>query len=143
MGIRCGGRALLLTVCLIPLFFPAATTAQPPAQARDGQHDFDFEIGKWKTHLKRLTHPLTGSSTARLFLLTLGGKLDEVCSKLLELFLREVSTVKNHRRNGARVPDVFKRIAIEQDEVCQLARFDRAEIGTAMEEDSGIEGCRL
>jgi hypothetical protein len=30
---------------------------------RDGSHDFDFEIGAWKTHLKRLQHPLTGSNT--------------------------------------------------------------------------------
>ena len=30
---------------------------------RDGQHDFDFEMGTWKTHLKRLLHPLTGSTT--------------------------------------------------------------------------------
>jgi len=30
---------------------------------RDGQHDFDFEIGAWKTHLRRLVHPLTGSTT--------------------------------------------------------------------------------
>jgi hypothetical protein len=30
---------------------------------RDGQHDFDFEIGTWKTHLKVLKHPLTGSTT--------------------------------------------------------------------------------
>lgn len=29
--------------------------------ARDGQHDFDFEIGAWKTHLSRLLHPLSGS----------------------------------------------------------------------------------
>jgi hypothetical protein len=29
---------------------------------RDGQHDFDFEIGTWATHLQRLTGPLTGSS---------------------------------------------------------------------------------
>jgi hypothetical protein len=30
--------------------------------ARDGQHDFDFEIGTWKTDLQRLRHPLSGSS---------------------------------------------------------------------------------
>ena len=30
---------------------------------RDGQHDFDFEFGNWKTHIKRLQHPLTGSTT--------------------------------------------------------------------------------
>jgi hypothetical protein len=35
---------------------------QTPAE-RDGQHDFDFEMGAWKTHLRRLVHPLTGSST--------------------------------------------------------------------------------
>src|ERR1035438_2238506 len=31
--------------------------------ARDGQHDFDFEMGTWKTHLSRLLHPLTDSTT--------------------------------------------------------------------------------
>jgi hypothetical protein len=36
---------------------------QETAPQRDGQHDFDFEIGRWKTRLKRLLHPLTGSST--------------------------------------------------------------------------------
>src|SRR4030081_1323281 len=29
---------------------------------RDGQRDFDFEIGTWKTHVSRLLHPLTGSA---------------------------------------------------------------------------------
>jgi hypothetical protein len=29
---------------------------------RDGEHDFDFEIGNWKTHISRLLHPLTSSS---------------------------------------------------------------------------------
>ena len=33
-----------------------------PAE-RDGQKDFDFHIGVWKTHLKRLQRPLTGSNT--------------------------------------------------------------------------------
>jgi hypothetical protein len=38
------------------------TTNQQTAE-RDGQHDFDFEIGTWKTHLKRLLRPLTGSTS--------------------------------------------------------------------------------
>ena len=44
---------------------PPATGQQAPAAAerRDGQHDFDFEIGVWKTHLKRLLHPLSGSNS--------------------------------------------------------------------------------
>jgi hypothetical protein len=33
------------------------------ATKRDGQHDFDFEIGTWKTHLRRLVHPLSGSTS--------------------------------------------------------------------------------
>ncbi len=31
--------------------------------ARNGQHDFDFEIGTWKTELSRLLNPLSGSTT--------------------------------------------------------------------------------
>jgi hypothetical protein len=38
------------------------TTIQRAASTRDGQHDFDFEIGKWKTHLRRLQRPLSGST---------------------------------------------------------------------------------
>ena len=41
------------------------TKAGTPAAAviHDGSHDFDFEIGTWKTHVSRLVHPLTGSQT--------------------------------------------------------------------------------
>lgn len=53
-------------LCATPLFLqPAhaqATAPQPTAQ-HDGSHDFDFEDGTWKIHLKRLQHPLTGSHT--------------------------------------------------------------------------------
>ena len=38
------------------------TSRQPSSTDRDGQHDFDFEIGTWKTHLRRLVHPLAGST---------------------------------------------------------------------------------
>jgi len=36
---------------------------QQTMKERDGQHDFDFEMGTWDTRLKRLLHPLTGSTT--------------------------------------------------------------------------------
>lgn len=39
------------------------TDANPVTKTRDGQHDFDFEIGTWKTHLRRRLKPLTGSTT--------------------------------------------------------------------------------
>jgi len=42
---------------------PAATGADPAhaVEPRDGQHDFDFEIGKWKLKLKRLKERLHNS----------------------------------------------------------------------------------
>jgi hypothetical protein len=42
--------------------FPAQAAAQAPA-LRDGQHDFDWDIGRWQVQMKRLLHPLTGSTT--------------------------------------------------------------------------------
>ena len=40
----------------------AKAVPQSTAEARDGQHDFDFEFGSWQTHIKRLLRPLTGSN---------------------------------------------------------------------------------
>lgn len=49
-----------------PSFSQTAPAAACPALAitvRDGQHDFDWDIGTWKAHMRRLLHPLTGSTT--------------------------------------------------------------------------------
>jgi hypothetical protein len=44
---------------------PASPTGpQEPAAARDGQHDFDFNFGTWKTHIRRVLDPLSGSTNS-------------------------------------------------------------------------------
>ena len=59
---------------MLGILIPASTIAQPKSTlpagialnaglSRDGQNDFDFEIGTWKTHLKRLQRPLTASTS--------------------------------------------------------------------------------
>ena len=57
----------LLLCCLVVILLPvqamAQTNTQATASERDGQHDFDFHIGTWKTHVKRLLRPLTGSTS--------------------------------------------------------------------------------
>jgi hypothetical protein len=60
--------SLLLVLCREPQFaatppFSVALAAATSTDVRDGQHDFDWEIGKWKLHVKRLEHPLSGSAT--------------------------------------------------------------------------------
>jgi len=52
----------LLSGCLLGAL--VANAAPPQAvQQRDGQHDFDWDIGSWKVHMRRLLHPLSGSTT--------------------------------------------------------------------------------
>ena len=46
--------ACLVAMSLLPWHAPA----QPK-----GEHDFDFEIGHWKTHISRLRRPLSGDTT--------------------------------------------------------------------------------
>jgi hypothetical protein len=57
-------RECLLVCSLIVVLQPLhGTSVQEAATQRDAQHDFDFEIGTWKSHVKRLVRPLTGSSS--------------------------------------------------------------------------------
>jgi len=55
----------ILCGLLVALQCASAATPQStaPAGRPDGQRDFDFHIGSWKTHLRRLQKPLTGSTT--------------------------------------------------------------------------------
>lgn len=56
----------ILIIALLPLQGIAqqsSDTSKTSAVQRDGQRDFDFEIGTWKTSLKRRLRPLTGSTT--------------------------------------------------------------------------------
>ena len=45
-----------------PALLPPGTEVQASAVERDGQHDFDFELGTWKSHISRRLQPLTGST---------------------------------------------------------------------------------
>jgi hypothetical protein len=55
--------AALSTLAVSPPAGAAGESGKPPVIAdRDGQHDFDFNFGVWKTHIKRLLHPLSGST---------------------------------------------------------------------------------
>jgi hypothetical protein len=62
----------LILIATILLFSPFTVVAQsltaraatPSGPAmRDGQHDFDFSVGTWRTHITRLQKPLSGSTT--------------------------------------------------------------------------------
>lgn len=58
--------AVVCTVFCVPALSAQqrtkAETRHQSVSSHDGQHDFDFEIGTWKTHLRRLSAPLSGST---------------------------------------------------------------------------------
>lgn len=52
-----------LALCLGCVFTPSWAIAAPDAPARaDGSHDFDFNLGTWHTHIRRLKQPLSGQA---------------------------------------------------------------------------------
>ncbi len=58
---------MLCTLAYLALPLPSLAQVSENAAARqstvrDGQHDFDWQIGTWKVHMQRLQHPLTGST---------------------------------------------------------------------------------
>ena len=53
----------LVIAFLMMLPFVHAEAAPQAAPAHDGAHDFDFLIGDWKAHVRRLPERLVGSTT--------------------------------------------------------------------------------
>jgi hypothetical protein len=47
--------------CILLLIIPLIGLGQQAQPGKSGHHDFDFEIGTWKTRLKRITNPLSGA----------------------------------------------------------------------------------
>lgn len=54
-------RCAFIATASLAMNAPAQTQSTPAAATSDGQHDFDWEIGTWKTELRRLAKPLSGS----------------------------------------------------------------------------------
>lgn len=53
-------RSAIALGCGIALTQACAGEAPPPSTYADGSHDFDFNLGTWHTHIRRLKRPLSG-----------------------------------------------------------------------------------
>ena len=55
--------SLIVIGALVPVLFRAQTASNPAnLPQRDGSHDFDFLIGNWKAHVRRLPDRLNNSN---------------------------------------------------------------------------------
>lgn len=52
----------LVSLCLLLPLPALAADPSPPAPVRDGQHDFDFDLGTWHTHIRRFLDPFAVNS---------------------------------------------------------------------------------
>lgn len=63
---RMSSTLLGSAVAALPLVLPfgsvADTTPAAAGALRDGQHDFDFDVGVWRTHIRRILDPLSGAT---------------------------------------------------------------------------------
>lgn len=56
------GFTCLCLLASMPAMTASAQVAQPQhVENADGQHDFDWEIGTWKTQVRRLVNPFSGT----------------------------------------------------------------------------------
>jgi hypothetical protein len=66
---RISHMKLAMSVAILVLFQPVGAAlsqpaSTPPPSIHDGSHDFDFLIGDWKAHLRRLVDRETGVTTS-------------------------------------------------------------------------------
>jgi hypothetical protein len=56
------GMGLLAVICVSYPCVGLSQTSPPTSAVHDGQHDFDFNVGVWHTHIKRIVDPFASSS---------------------------------------------------------------------------------